>query len=160
LGSTASSLGQDRGTIADHFGVAGSDREFVRQLEAMVGKGADLRSDGLYNEGGLVATQDALAVWMVKKLIKVPDGITDILNVVPNRAAIGGALYNVCLETLRTSKGTFFTAEEIAARVQYSLEPNRKRRLRQLRRLLVRVCNQNGARIRRQSRAQVRYGFR
>jgi len=71
----------------------------------------------------------------------------------------GSPLYNACLETMRTGRGSFLSAEEIAVRIHYPLLPKR-RRLRQLRRLLKRVCKDNGGRVLVENKAKVTYGFR
>lgn len=151
-----------RELLANHCGVGPSERAFercVREIESRTVDAA-LTFQGLESGHEPVASMDALAVFLVRHLCEMEDGIDEVLDVTPDRAETGGPLYNACLETLRTSRGQFFSAEEIAERVKYDLTSSKRRRLRQLRRLLVRVCKENGARIKRANKASVTFGFR
>ncbi len=151
-----------RELLARHWGVGPSVREFERCVGDIKGVSTTMEVTfrGLENGSDLVATMDALAVWVVDRLLSTPDGIDEVIEgIQPDPSSVGSPLYNACLETMRTSRGAFFTAEEIAERIHYDLTP-RRRRLRQLRRLLQRVCQQNNGRVRRESRARVIYGLR
>jgi len=152
---------QVRVLLRRHFGAGPRKEMFDRCLKMIKDKGSyHLTFDGLFDgQDQLVASSNALAIWVAKWLCRTPDGIETILDVEPDRASVGSPIYNACLETMRTSKGTFFTAEQVAIRIHYTLEP-KKRRLRQLRRLLVRVCQDNNGRVKHESKAKVVYGFR
>ncbi len=155
-------LDRVRELLERHYGVAPSVREFEQCVQDIKGASAkiEVTFGGLQQGGQLVATQEALAHWVTKKLLDTPDGIDEVLtDINPDPSATGSPLYNACLETMRTGRGTFLTAEEIATRIHYSLEP-RRRRLRQLRRLLKKVCQDNGGRVRKENKAKVTYGFR
>jgi len=151
-----------RELLARHWGVGPSVSSFERCVKDIRGAATTIEVTfrGLENGSELVATMDALAVWLVNRLLSTPDGIDSVIEgIQPDPSSVGSPLYNACLETMRTSRGAFFTAEEIAERIHYGLAP-RRRRLRQLRRLLQRVCQQNNGRVRRESRAKVTYGLR
>ena len=148
--------------FALHFGAVPGKSSFSRFVHDIkrASRGGELTFNGLEREAEILASMDALAVWLVKQLCDVPDGVESLLEELPAAAGnVQSSLYNACLETLRTSKGTFFSAEDVATRIQLDLVP-RRRAMRQLRRLLLRVCNDNGARVRRDGKNRTLYGFR
>lgn len=155
-------LDRVRELLERHYGVGPSKRAFEDCLVDIkgAGEGVKVSFNGLSQRGQRLATQEALAHWVTKKLLETEDGIDEVLtDIKPDPSTTGSPLYNACLETMRTGRGSFLSAEEIAVRIHYPLLPKR-RRLRQLRRLLKRVCKDNGGRVLVENKAKVTYGFR
>lgn len=146
--------------MARFYGLAPNLAVYKRVLRKF-DPNAQIMPDGIYVGDKKRAGTDSLIDWITGMLLDTPDGITDIIREGPtepvNRQS---ALYNAVLETLRTSRGTFFSAEQIAERVHYSLDGNRRRRLRQMRRLLLKICKNEGVRRQVGGKNKVAFGFR
>ena len=147
-----------------HFSVYCSESRFRDLLKCILVSrpGLELTFVGLKQDDILIVPLETIAYWAVRQMLKMPDGIDEVIDIpllVRGPASTKSGLYNACLETMRTSKGQFFTASEIAKRVNYELVP-RKRRLRQLRRLLSQVIQENEGKSYHDSRIRTVYGFR
>lgn len=148
--------------MSRHFGVCPSGTEIEALLQNIEGAdaGLELTYAGYERQDELVVSMQALVYWLVNRLLSTPDGIESIVEVdKQDKVSTKSPLYHAALETLRTSKGTLLSAEQVAARLSIDLTDNRKRRLRQLRRLLTKVVADNGGRRRGAGRTSVTFGF-
>jgi hypothetical protein len=146
-----------------HFGALPSSLRVSDIVQDIKARDASLvlKHEGLKRGVHTVVSMQALSYWLVKKLVSTPDGIDSLADNPPAAASnVQSPLYNACLETLRTSKGELLSAEEVATRLHFDLGENRRRGLRQMRRMLQRVMRENGGRIRRDVKNRTLYGFR
>lgn len=121
--------------------------------------GVKITQHGLYQGSELLASTENLARWFAEKLLETPDGVDDMVDA-GGPPVVTSSLHTAVFETLRTSRGQLFSAELVAKRVHYDLHTNRRRRLRQMRRLLVRVCKAHKGVVHKAKGNQVLYGLR
>jgi len=144
------------------MGVHPSSAIFVSMLQKM--KEADSTFVVHFDQitfGTEIVPIEAGIEWFIEQLLATEDGIDSLVE--GERVNRQSTLYNAAAETMRTSKGQLFSAEQIAARLKIdigSTQRERRKQLRQLRRLLKRVCAAEGGYVKKVTKAEILFGFR
>jgi len=141
-----------------NYGVLPSKKKYVEILQDIKSRSGLVTKRGLVNDDRLLSNWDNTVQWFVRKLCFTPDGIASIARKSgPNPRS---ALYTEVYEVMRTHRKKSFTAEQIAERIHMDLSRDRRNQLRQLRRLLIKVCEENSGRVRRPKATQTTFEIR
>lgn len=144
--------------MIERYGVIPSKKVFATLLGDIKSSGGRITKDGLTRDDQIIANWDNTVQWFIHKLCDTPDGIASIAKKKAKQPK--SSLYTECFEVLRTHRKKPFTAEQIAERIHMDLSRDKRNQLRQLRRLMIKICEENNGRVRRPTKTQTTFELR